>query len=148
MTDSPAPKNAAVRTAAFVVVVGAVLAVFIVLGQQDAPPSMPSSAPHKLRFNLKGDLIGVEGEPNLEEALKPGFVLEKKAVEKRVNITCQACHGAPSIDLTGHACVALKKCVPENHPPKTECIKCHRMGKDEAPPTTTTSGTQTAPQAP
>ena len=122
-------KNALARTGAFVVVVGAVLAVFVVLGQQSAPPTMPASSPHKLRFNLKGDLIGVEGEEGLDEALKPGFVLEKKAVEKRVNTTCQSCHGAPAMDLTGHPCVALKKCVPENHPPKTECIKCHRMPK-------------------
>lgn len=132
MSETPQPpKHRTARTVAFLAVVGVVLGTFIVLGQQDAPPTMPVSPPHKLRFNLKGDLIGVEGEAGLDDALKPGFVLEKKVVEKRVNATCQTCHGAPSIDLSGHPCVALKKCVPENHPPKTECIKCHRMPHPE-----------------
>jgi hypothetical protein len=129
MSEAPAaPKNPVARTVAFLAVVGAVLAIFVVLGMQDAPPKMPSSPPHKLRFNLKGDLIGVEGEAGLEEALAPGFVLEKKVVEKRVNTTCQSCHGAPATDLSTHPCAALHKCIPPNHPPKTECIKCHRMG--------------------
>lgn len=133
MTDAPAPptgpsgKNPLARTAVFVAVVGIVLGVFVVLGRQDKPPPMGTSSPHKLRFNLKGDLIGVEGELGLEDALKPGFVLEKKVIEKRVNATCQTCHGAPSMDLSTHPCAGLGKCVPENHPPKTECIKCHRM---------------------
>ncbi len=132
MTDAAAPNptpppNRTARTVGFLVVVGLVLGTFIVLGRQDKPPTMPSSSPHKLRFNLKGDLIGVEGEAGLDEALKPGFVLEKKVIETRVNVTCQGCHGTPSMDLASHPCVALRKCVPENHPPKTECIKCHRM---------------------
>ena len=143
MTDAPpapAPdnKSAVARTLAFVVVVGVVLGTFIVLGQQDAPPTMPATAPHKLRFNLKGDLIGVLGEPGLEEAEKPGVVVEKKVVEKRVNITCQVCHGAPAIDLSNHPCRTVGKCIPEKHPPKTECIKCHRM-----PPPPTSSGPPT-----
>jgi hypothetical protein len=104
-----------------------VLAVFVVLGRQSAPVPMPATAPHKLRFNLKGDLIGVEGEPDLDAALQPGFVLDKKAVEKRVNTTCQTCHGAAGEDLTNHACHAAGRCLPPHHPPKTECIKCHRM---------------------
>jgi hypothetical protein len=141
------------RTIAFVVVVGAVLAIVVVLGAQDAPPTMPATEPHKLRFNLKGDLIGVLGEPGLDEAEKSGVVLEKKVVEKRVNTTCQACHGAPAIDLTGHPCATIGKCIPEKHPPKTECIKCHRMPSPSTTttptptpqPTTTTPTTPTTP---
>jgi hypothetical protein len=122
-------QNRLLRTALFVAVVGGVLATFVVLGQQGTPPNMPASSPHKLRFNLKGDLIGVEGEAGLDEALKPGFVLEKKVVEGRVNTTCQTCHAAPGAVAADHPCHALNKCVPEHHPPKTECIKCHRMPK-------------------
>ena len=127
-SPSPLPsQKRALRTALFFVVVGGVLATFIVLGQQSAPPRMPGTAPHKLRLNLKGELIGVEGEPGLDDALQPGFVLEKKAVEARVNTTCLACHGGPGEDLSKHACVQLGKCLPPHHPPKSECIKCHRM---------------------
>ncbi len=111
----------------FFVVVGGVLGTFIVLGQQATPPRMPATAPHHLRFNLKGDLVGVEGEAGLDQALQPGFVIEKKTVETRVNTTCQACHGAPGVDLTTHACQQVGRCLPPQHPPKTECIKCHRM---------------------
>ncbi len=131
MTDAPAAppptkSNPVVRTAVFVVVVGLVLGTFVVLGKQDKPPLMPATAPHKLRFNLAGDLIGVMGEPGLGDGME-GVVVEKKAVERRVNTTCQACHGAPAMDLTGHACATVGKCIPEQHPPKMECIKCHRM---------------------
>ena len=145
MTDAPAAPPAAnrtQRTAIFVAVVGGVLAVFFILGQQDAPPKMPSSPPHKLRFRVTGELVGVDGEAGLEDALRPGVELDKKTVEKRVNTTCQACHGAPAMDLSSHPCVALKKCVPENHPPKTECIKCHRMPPPPPPATTTTTPPQ------
>jgi cytochrome c553 len=131
-SEGPAPPalstaQRARRSALFVVVVGGVLAVFVILGRQSTPPTMPASAPHKLRFNLKGELIGVEGEAGLEAALQPGFVLEKKAVEKRVNTTCLACHGGPGDDLSAHACQTVGRCLPPHHPPKSECIKCHRM---------------------
>jgi hypothetical protein len=121
------PAQRARRSTLFLLVVGGVLAVFVVLGRQSSPPNMPASSPHKLRFNLKGDLVGVEGEPGLQDALQPGFVLEKKTVEKRVNTTCFACHGAPGLDLTTHACATVGRCLPPHHPPKAECIKCHRM---------------------
>jgi hypothetical protein len=123
----PPPANKTLRSTLFFVVVAGVLAVFVVLGQQSAPPKMPATSPHKLKLNLKGDLIGVEGEAGLDEALQPGFVLEKKAVEARVNKTCLACHGGPGEDLTNHACHQAGRCLPPHHPPKTECIKCHRM---------------------
>jgi cytochrome c553 len=128
--ESPAnvpPQKRAARTALFVLIVGGVLATFVVLGQQSAPPRMPATSPHKLRLNLKGELIGVEGEAGLDQALQPGFVLEKKAVEARVNKTCLACHGAPGEDLSNHPCGQIGRCLPPHHPPKTECIKCHRM---------------------
>ena len=57
-------------------------------------------------------------------------------------------HGAPSIDLTGHPCGTIGKCIPEKHPPKTECIKCHRMAPTMAPtmpPTMPPTPTPTIP---
>jgi hypothetical protein len=134
--ESPAPvapQKRAVRTALFALIVGGVLTTFIVLGRQSAPPHMPASAPHKLRLNLKGELIGVEGEAGLDAALQPGFVLEKKAVEARVNKTCLACHGGPGEDLSTHPCTQVGRCLPPHHPPKSECIKCHRMPPPPAP---------------
>jgi cytochrome c553 len=134
MTDVPSPAPAplapaqrARRTAIFVLVVGSVLTVFIVLGRQSRPPTMPSSAPHKLVVNTKGELVGVVGEAGLDQSLQPGFVLDKKAVEARVNTTCLGCHGAPGEDLSSHPCRTVGRCLPAHHPPKTECIKCHRM---------------------
>ncbi len=151
--DAPAPLAPAPllpgqrtrRTVIFVLVVGGVLATFFVLGRQSAPPSMPATAPHKLRLNLKGELIGVEGETGLDQALQPGFVLEKKAVEARVNTTCLACHGAPGEDLATHPCRQVGRCLPPHHPPKTECIKCHRMPPPPTPPAAALTSTSTAP---
>lgn len=111
-------KRKVLATAAFVLVVGGVVGTFAFLGTQDRPPPMPPGAPHhQLRFNLKGQLIGVESEPPVDVSAPapPGFVYEEKAVTQRINAGCQACHGSPGQGL------------PEHHPPKTECIKCHRQ---------------------
>lgn len=104
--------------------VGGVLIVAFVLSAQGGARPMPSGhpehgVPHQLRFNLKGELIGVETDPPVDPAVatQAGFVLEKKVVEKRVNEGCRTCH------------VTLS----EHHPPKTECIKCHRMEKATKP---------------
>lgn len=137
MSDQPveptattaAPQRRTLKTAIFVGVVGVVLATFVVLGQQGRPPNMPATPQHKLQINHNGDLTGFVGEPELDAAAAKA--LDKRAVEKRVNTTCQTCHGSPGDDPRVHAC-GQSRCLPANHPPKTECIKCHRM-----PPTTT-----------
>lgn len=126
-TAPPPPKNVAVRTALFVAIVGGVLLTFIVLGRQGRPPDMPATAPHKLQLNLKGELVGVVGEPGLDDAMKPGVEIDKRATETRVNTGCTSCHGSPGQDPRTHACGTTGRCLPPNHPPKPECIKCHRM---------------------
>jgi hypothetical protein len=125
MAETPNSKGKnVIKNLAFFGGIGAVLAVAFVLAAQGGARPMPSrhpehGTPHQLRFNLKGDLIGVETDPPVDPATatQPGFVLEKKVVEKRVNEGCQSCHAT----------------LPEHHPPKTECIKCHRMEKPKAP---------------
>lgn len=118
------------RSAVFAIVVGGVLAAFLFLGSQAKPPPMGQGPQHKLRLNLKGELVGVETDPPVDPALATaaqGFVADKKTVEKRVNTGCQACHGVAGQDPTGHACAQPGgRCLGEHHPPKPECIKCHR----------------------
>lgn len=114
---------------AFGVVVLGVVGTFVVLGLQARPPAMPGGPQHQLRFNLKGQLIGLETDPPvdpLRATTDAGFSYDLKAVERRINSTCQACHGAPGEDLSQHGCAQLGGCIPPHHPPKTECIKCHR----------------------
>lgn len=118
------------RTAVFVIVVGGVLAAFGYLGSQDRPPPMGPEPHHKLRLNLKGELIGVESDPPVDPAhatAAKGFVTDKRTVEKRVNESCQACHGVAGENLSQHRCAQPGgRCLGEHHPPKPECIKCHR----------------------
>lgn len=120
----------ATRTALFVIVVGGVLAAFTFLGTQTKPPPMGPEPYHRLRLNLKGELIGVESDPPVDPALATaakGFVTDKRTVEKQVNTGCQACHGLTGQDLSQHACAQPGgRCLGEHHPPKPECIKCHR----------------------
>lgn len=138
MSDSadlpaPAAKSTTLRTLLFVVVVGGVLGTFFVLGQQGHPPLMPATEQHKLMINPKGQLVGFVGEPDVDAALAKEF--DQKAVEKRVNTTCQSCHGSPGDDPRVHAC-GQSRCLPKNHPPKSECIKCHRMPPATSPTST------------
>lgn len=127
-TLAPSPKkNAGSRTVGFVVVVGVVLATFVYLGQQGRPPSMPSTEPHKLQFNLRGELIGVSGEPGMQAAKTSPIEIDKRATEARVNAGCVVCHGNAGQDPRTHACGTSGRCLPPHHPPKSECIKCHRM---------------------
>jgi hypothetical protein len=122
-------------TILFVVVVGGVVGLFTYLGGQGGAPPMPASKgpQHQLRLNLKGDLIGVESDPPvdpLQASGGAGFVYDKKAVEKRVNEGCAQCHGAAGMDLASHPCRSNGAgCIPDHHPPKAECIKCHRTGR-------------------
>ena len=124
---------------AFVVVVGAVLALFLALGGQERPPKMPKSPQHELRFNLKGELIGVESDPAADKmAARPeGFQYNERAEALRISVGCTACHGglAEHTDADGKKSMDLMPCpnspgvpcVGEHHPPKNECIKCHQM---------------------
>ncbi len=118
------------RTAIFAVVIGGVLTAFAYLGAQDKPPPMGQEPHHQLRLNLKGELIGVESDPPVDPAqatAAKGFVTDKRTMERRVNQGCQACHGVAGEDLTGHRCAQRGgRCLGEHHPPKPECIKCHR----------------------
>jgi hypothetical protein len=130
-----------IATAGFVVVVGGVLALFIALSMLGThPPDMPSSTPqHVLRFNLKNDLIGLESDPPIDltaASAQPGFQYDKKAVEEHINTQCAACHATCNEPLEGTPTTPLEsrgagdlthRCRGEHHPPKTECIKCHRM---------------------
>jgi hypothetical protein len=113
-------------TVAFVMVVGGVLITFMFLGSQGGPPPMTPGPHHKLRFDLNKDLIGVETDPVVDLLNSPP-ITDKKAVEKRVNTGCTQCHAK----------------LPDHHPPKTECIKCHRMAASSAP-VSTTGGPATA----
>jgi cytochrome c553 len=125
---SEAPQQNRVRnTVLFALGLGGVLAIFAVLSLQDPPVNMPSNPVHRLRFNTQGDLMGLDGA-DVEAAIASGIRPEKKAMEAQVNVSCMACHG-PAAEPTpvGHACQPQNICVPTKHPPKNECIKCHRM---------------------
>ena len=138
--DEPSPPPAANRaligTLGFGVVMAVVLGGFAYLGSQEGPPHMPASPEHRLRIDLNGNLIGLDTDPNIEEALRHAGEVDVRSVEKRINTGCQACHGATGIDLTSHPCrTGAGRCLGEHHPPKLECIKCHRMApsKPKAP---------------
>lgn len=129
------PKNKTLSTIAFVALIAGILGFFTFLSKQDPPPAMPQHLPqHQLKFDLKGQLIGVASEQNLPTEAElaagtatTGTTYDLKAVEKRINQGCQACHGAPNMDLSTHACkTGAGPCIPAHHPPKVECIKCHR----------------------
>jgi hypothetical protein len=114
-------KKKLIRTVIFLAVLGGILGFFAFLSSTSKPPDLPIATPqHKLRFNLKNELIGVESDPPVDPAQATaahGFVVEKKAVEKRIHEGCTKCHSA------GGEAGPLKP----THPVKTECIKCHRM---------------------
>ncbi len=148
--QSTPPKNVGRRTAIFVVVVGAVLGTFVFLGGQGRPPTMPRSPQHTLQFNLKGELIGISGEPGLDAASQPGVEVDKKATEARINASCLTCHGTPGVNPDEHPCKTTGRCLPPHHPPKSECIKCHRMtpaGEASSTATTTSAATPASSSA-
>lgn len=101
------------KTIGFIVIVGGVLGTFAFLGSQEGPPRMAPGPMHKLRFDLNKQLIGVESDPAVDPLKLPGNdqPYDKRGAEKRINEACVACHATRSA----------------HHPPKTECIKCHRM---------------------
>lgn len=112
-------KRKVMGTVGFGVAMAVVLGAALFFGAQDNVPRMPSDHPevgpaHTLRINVKGELLGTEADPPVDLTLTspPGTEREfRKLKEKRVNEGCRACHAT----------------LPPHHPPKQECIKCHRM---------------------
>jgi hypothetical protein len=118
-----------VKSAIFFGILVGVVGVFWYLSNLEHPPDLPADEVHKFRFNTNGELVGLSAEakedaPTVEQA--GGLEYDKKGIEQRVNNLCINCHGAPTLDLSAHACLGTGKCIPEGHPPKSTCIKCHR----------------------
>ena len=118
-----------VKTGLLLVGLGAILGLFTYLSSLDAPPDLPLNDVHKLRFNTSGDLIGLGAGPLAKtDADGKPLARDKKSIEKRINTTCKGCHGSfDTPDLSQHACQQTGLCIPQKHPPKSTCIKCHRM---------------------
>lgn len=137
-SSGPAPKdNRHLKTVIFVVALVGVVGVFQALNAfADPPPDMPADTPHTLILNTENLLVGVGDPatwPTTDANGKP-YPLEKKAIERRVNLSCTACHGAPpglrdEEFASKVTCAVPNKCVAthEKHPQKSTCIKCHRM---------------------
>jgi hypothetical protein len=133
------PKKRMLGTLGFVVVLTLVLGVFVWLSNQEGPPRMPASDVHVLKFTNTGELVGLAGEPNLDDMLSGQVKVDKELQKQnviRVNNQCMACHSAASVPTPpDHLCRtqvrsngAVGICMPEvKHPPKDDCIKCHRM---------------------
>ena len=139
-TDNPAPAakdNRHIKTAIFVGILVGVVGVFQALNvYADPPPDMPGDLPHTLMLNNQNALIGV-GDPAAwptHDANGKEYPLDKKSIERRVNLSCTTCHGAPAglrdEEFSNKTvCAVPNKCLPthETHPQKSTCIKCHRM---------------------
>lgn len=127
---SAAESGKALKSLVFFGILAAVVGIFAYLSSLQAPPDLPADGIHKFRFNTEGELVGLAIEADADAPLvehSAGLEYDKKGIEKRVNARCASCHGAPSLgDLTGHACHQGPGCIPEKHPPKDSCIKCHR----------------------
>jgi len=133
--NAGAKANSGTKTIAFVAVLAGVLGTFSYLSTLEAPPDLPKNDVHTLRFNNDMELIGL-GAGELPTVGPDGQALsmEKKAIEARVNTACASCHGEPAMlndgRLATHPCHQIsQKCLPEHHPPKETCIKCHRTAK-------------------
>lgn len=139
--QGPAKKKG-LATVGFVAVVGGVIALFAYLSSLGGAPPMSPLPQHKLRFDTAGNLVGLMSDPEAAQGPQPpvpGMKPDLKATERAINQTCQQCHGAfpgftgkdatqPPFDPKTHACASgVAPCLPEHHPPKTECIKCHRV---------------------
>jgi hypothetical protein len=128
------PSQKGAKNAMFLAVIGGILGLFFFLSSFDGPPHLPTDANHRLKFNLDGDLLGLEimNEENGTDENGEPLKKDKKSIERRTNLQCATCHGTSGIDtdLTNHPCHQLsKRCLPDTHPPKSTCIKCHRSGK-------------------
>lgn len=134
-------RNKGLATIVFVGVVGGVIGLFMYLSSLGGAPPMKPLPQHKLRFDTAGNLVGLMSDPEAAQGPQPpvpGLKHDLKAVERAVNGTCMQCHGAfpgftgkdgtqPPFDPKTHACASgAAPCLPLHHPPKTECIKCHR----------------------
>lgn len=126
---SGAGGNKALKSAIFLAIVVGVVGVFAYLSSLQAPPDLPGDGIHKFRFNTNSELVGLAIDASADAPIvehAAGLAYDKKGIEKRVNARCADCHGAPGLDLTGHACLSGPGCIPPKHPPKDSCIKCHR----------------------
>ena len=129
----PKSKSKGMQSLFFALVMAAVIGVFSYLSSLAAPPNLPADSIHRFRFDTHGRLVGISaeapGEPVIVEHVD--FQLDKKAIEARINETCASYHRKPNMPLASHACATTEApCVPEQHPPKTTCIKCHRHGSE------------------
>lgn len=97
--EAGAPKrNKTVSTAIFAAAMIIVVGVFIALDRfADPPPNMPGDLLHTLNVNTSGELIGVAEQASWPTTDAEGKELPtgKKAMERRVNLYCASCHGAP-----------------------------------------------------
>jgi hypothetical protein len=97
----------ALKTVLFFGALGLVVGAFFLLASLEKPPGLPSDDTHKYTVDEK----------------------VKKAAEKRINTTCQSCHGVAGETAADHVCHQMAQCLPKTHPPKSTCIKCHRHGR-------------------
>jgi hypothetical protein len=97
----------ALKSFLFVGVLATVVGAFFFLASLEKPPGLPGDPTHKYTVNEKA----------------------KKASEKRIDTQCQSCHGVAGNTPADHACHKTQQCLPEHHPPKSTCIKCHRHGR-------------------
>lgn len=123
------------KTLLFVSMIVGVVGAVTALSRLDPPPHLPRDSVHLFRFDTHGRLMGIgaeaPGAPALVEHAE--LRLDLKAIETRINGVCAQCHGQPGEDLSAHACAqGAGPCIPNAHPPKNTCIKCHRHAK-EAP---------------
>ncbi len=127
-----------------VVVVG----VFYALSTLDAPPDMPPLQQHTLTFNNNNELIGL-ADFSLPRTDADGNEIPQtvKGIAQSINIVCTSCHGGVNQDLSAHACQQLTApCLTDKHPPKSTCIKCHRMASNQ-PATVPSAAGPAAPAA-
>ncbi len=105
------------KSIVFIMAIVAVVGGLTFLSTLEPPPNRPNNAEHRLKLNIKGELIGIGSD-------RPPQILPKKQMEAWVNQRCISCHGLPPTRDIPYQ--DAPKMLPEHHPPKNTCIKCHR----------------------